>query len=206
MAHKFAELAFTPNVKAVQTEMGSRRAYENMDTGGDTYAHEIGDDEAAFIESRTSFYIATVSETSWPYIQHRGGHAGFLKAIDKRTLGFIDYRGNRQYVSVGNLRSNDRVSMFFMDYPLKARLKLLGRARVISFEEAGDHGLSIANDYRAKGERAMLIDVEGVDWNCPQHITERLPIDDVRGAVAEMQKRIASLESENADLKRHLGQ
>ncbi len=196
MAHKFAELAFTPAVRQVQVEQGSRRAYERMDEGEFDYNNLIGPDEAAFIESRDSVYMATVSETGWPYIQHRGGPAGFIKVLNERQIGFLDYRGNRQYVSVGNLQGSDRVSMFFMDYPRKARLKLLGHARVVTNEEATELGLIIPDGYRARSERAFVIDVAGFDWNCPQHITERYTIDELRPSIGKLQERIAELEAQ----------
>jgi predicted pyridoxine 5'-phosphate oxidase superfamily flavin-nucleotide-binding protein len=130
MGHKFAELAFTPNVKAEQTGRGSRRAYERFELSEDHH-DVLGPQESAFISMRDSFYMATVSETGWPYIQHRGGPVGFLKVLDEKTIGFADFRGNRQYISVGNLKSDDRVSLFLMDYANKARLKILGRARIV---------------------------------------------------------------------------
>lgn len=196
MAHKFAELAFTPAVRQVQTEQGSRRAYAPMDDGEFDYNNLIGPDEAAFIESRDSVYMATTSETGWPYIQHRGGPAGFIKVLNERQLGFLDYRGNRQYVSVGNLQGSDKVSMFFMDYPRKARLKLLGHARIVSNEEAAELGLIISDGYRARSERAFVIDVAGFDWNCPQHITERYTALELRPVIEELQARIDELEAQ----------
>ncbi len=198
MAHKFAELAFTDAVRQVQEEQGSRRAYTQMDEGDQDYNHLISENEAAFIESRDSFYMATISETGWPYIQHRGGAPGFVKVLNERQLGFLDYRGNRQYVTVGNLRGSDRVSLFFMDYARKGRLKLLGRAKVIATEEAAALGLSIQEGYRARAERAVVIDIAGFDWNCPQHITERFTLEELRPSIEAMQARIAELEAQLA--------
>ena len=172
MGHKFAEVAFTPNVKAEQERSGSRRSYARMEIGNDHH-DKLGSNEAAFIAERDSFYMATVSETGWPYIQHRGGPAGFVRILDDNTIGFADFAGNRQYVSVGNMQNNDRVSLFFMDYPNQTRLKLLGRVRLV---EPGDSKLlEQLNllDYRARVERGMVITIEGFDWNCPQHITPR---------------------------------
>ncbi len=199
MAHKFAEIAFTPTVRQVQAEHGSRRAYANLDEGEFDQNNLIGPNEAAFIETRDSVYMATVSETGWPYIQHRGGPTGFIKVLNERQLGFLDYRGNRQYVSVGNLQGSDRVSMFFMDYPRKARLKLLGHARVVTNEEATDLGLIIPDGYRARSERAFVIDVAGFDWNCPQHITERYTVEELRPTISKLQARIAELEEKLGD-------
>ncbi len=173
MAHKFAEIAFTPHVQAVQEAMGSHLAYAKFHAGEDHH-HILGPNEAGFIEARDSFYMATVSETGWPYIQHRGGPAGFVKVLDERTIGFADFRGNRQYVSVGNLQTNDRVSLFFMDYPHQARLKMLGRARVVGLDEEPDLIARLAVPaYKAKIERGFVIEVEAFDWNCSQHITPR---------------------------------
>jgi len=196
MAHKFAEIAFTPSVKDVQAEMGSRKAYTNMDSGEFDYAGELTDDEISFIESRDSFYMASVSETEWPYMQHRGGSRGFIGALDGNRIGFLDYRGNRQYISVGNIRKNDRVSLFFMDYPSKTRLKLLGHARVATVDEAEALGLKVADGYRAHPERAFVIDVAGFDWNCPQHITERYTLEDLRSSIQPLHDRIAELEKQ----------
>jgi len=196
MPHKFAELAFTPTVRRIQADLGSRRAYERLDEGEFDYNDLLGPDEKAFIESRDSVYMATVSETGWPYIQHRGGPTGFIKVLNERQIGFLDYRGNRQYVSVGNLQGSDKTSLFFMDYTRKARLKLLGHARVATDEEAAKLGLTVAEGYRARSERAILIDVAGFDWNCPQHITERYTLDEMRPAVEKLQARIAELEAQ----------
>ena len=134
MAHKFAEIAFTPVVRAIQVEEGSRMGYARMD-GGDDYNHRLSGREAIFIAARDSFYMSSVGETGWPYVQHRGGPQGFMKVLDERTIGFADYSGNRQYVSTGNLRGDNRVALFFMDYPNRTRLKMLGRVRTIGLDE-----------------------------------------------------------------------
>ncbi len=134
MGHGFAEIAFTESVREVQREMGSRAGYAVMD-GGDDYNHRLGEQEAEFIAARDSFYMASVSETGWPYLQHRGGPVGFMRVLDEKTIGFADFSGNRQYVSTGNFRKDNRISLFFMDYPNRTRLKLLGKIREISLEE-----------------------------------------------------------------------
>lgn len=176
MGNKFADIAFTGSVKEVQSREGSRDTYAKWENRPD-HNHVLGPNEAMFIAARDSFYMATVSETGWPYIQHRGGPAGFVKVLDQSTLGFADFRGNRQYVSVGNSLHNDRVSLFFMDYPNRARLKLLGRLSVIGADDAATmEKLSIDATYRARIERGMIIKVEAFDWNCPQHITQRFTI------------------------------
>jgi ferredoxin-NADP reductase/predicted pyridoxine 5'-phosphate oxidase superfamily flavin-nucleotide-binding protein len=173
MSRAFADIAFTPSVKAAQQRHGSREANRAFELAED--AHDsIGAREAEFIAERDSFYQATVSETGWPYVQHRGGPAGFLKVLDAKTIGFADFRGNRQYLSVGNLGADGRISLILMDYPNRRRLKIWGRARVV--HESEDAGLIARLEvpaYRARVERGIVIEVEACDWNCPQHITPR---------------------------------
>jgi hypothetical protein len=193
MGHKFAEIAFTPNVKKAQEVNGSRRSYARLEHG-EVHHDVLGPNEAAFIAERDSFYMATVSETGWPYIQHRGGPPGFIRVLDNKTIGFADFRGNRQYVSVGNLETDDRVSMILMDYPNRARLKILGRARLVGLDEQDIlHRLSLP-DYRAVVERGFVITIEALDWNCPQHITPRFTPAEIEEAVAPLRQRIAELE------------
>lgn len=194
MGHKFAELAFSENVKAEQDARGSRGGYARFEQGEDHH-DVLGPQEAAFIGMRDSFYMATVSETGWPYVQHRGGPAGFLKVLDEKTIGFADFRGNRQYISVGNLKSDDRVSLFLMDYASKARLKILGRARVIEASDEETLKRLALPDYQAQVERGMLIGVEAFDWNCPQHITQRFTLAEIEAATEPLRKRIEELES-----------
>lgn len=197
MPHKFAEIAFTRNVRQVQEQMGSRAGYSSMDSGPD-HNYVISGRERAFIEARDSFYMASVSETEWPYLQHRGGPAGFMKVLDESTIGFADYSGNRQYVTTGNVVNNDRVALFFMDYPNRTRLKLLGRMEIVG---PGDtERLSQLEDdgYRARVERGMIIHVEAFDWNCPQHITPRYTESDVAAL-------IEPLGSENGRLRAAVG-
>ena len=184
MGHKFAEIAFTPAVQDIQTQQGSRTSYARMENREDSN-HLLGEREAEFIGARDSFYMASVSETGWPYVQHRGGPAGFMKVLDEQTIGFVDYIGNKQYVSTGNLSKDGRVSLFFMDYPNRKRLKMYGRVRVVTKNGAkdgakdggkGDQEIIAQledDDYRARIDRAFLIHVEAFDWNCPQHITPR---------------------------------
>tara|TARA_R110002095_G_scaffold89488_3_gene78069 strand:- start:2286 stop:3866 length:1581 start_codon:yes stop_codon:yes gene_type:complete len=172
MAHKFAEIAFTNSVRDVQEKMGSRAGYASMDQG-EGYNFLLGERERAFIHARDSFYMASVSETGWPYLQHRGGPVGFMKVLGASTIGFADYSGNSQYITTGNVLSNNRVALFFMDYPNRARLKLLGRMEIVDPDEMDRLALLEDNHYRARIERGMLIHVEAFDWNCPQHITPR---------------------------------
>lgn len=201
MGHRFAEIAFTPTVKAVQEAQGSRAnslAFE----AGEAHHDRLGPAEAGFIAARDSVYIASVSETGWPYVQHRGGPPGFLRVLDEQTLGFADFRGNRQYVSIGNLARNDRVALILMDYAHRRRLKILGRARLLG---RGEDPALLAQlalpDYRARVERGILIAVEAFDWNCPQHITPRFTATEVAEAAAPLQARIAELEAELAALR-----
>jgi predicted pyridoxine 5'-phosphate oxidase superfamily flavin-nucleotide-binding protein len=153
----------------------------------------------AFIGERDSFCLATVSETGWPYIQHRGGPKGFLKVLDPHTLGFADYRGNRQYVSVGNLAGNDRVALILMDYAKSRRLKLLGRATTVgTTEDEMLLGRLRDTDYRARVERGVLIRIEAFDWNCPLHITPRFTIEEIELSLEPLRARIRELEEQVA--------
>jgi uncharacterized protein len=203
MGRKYGEIAFTDTVKRVQSAQGSRRGYAAMARKADA-GDRLGAEEAAFIGARDSFYMASVSETGWPYMQHRGGPAGFVRVLDDRTLGFADFRGNKQYVSVGNLLTDDRVSLFFMDYANRARLKIFGRVRLIGAGTQGEDAALLARldtgDYGAVVERGFVIAVEAFDWNCPQHITPRYTLGDVEKATSALRSRIADLE---ARLRQH---
>ncbi|WP_408952294.1 pyridoxamine 5'-phosphate oxidase family protein [Lysobacter sp. Hz 25] len=173
MSRAFADITFTPSVKDAQQRHGSREANRAFELAEDA-RDSIGEREAEFIAERDSFYQATVSETGWPYVQHRGGPAGFLKVLDAKTIGFADFRGNRQYLSVGNLAADGRISLILMDYPNRRRLKIWGRARIV--DESSDAALIARLEvpaYRARVERGIVIEVEACDWNCPQHITPR---------------------------------
>ncbi len=198
MPHHFARIAFTPTVRQVQEELGSRPGYARMEAVPHAMNDRFTDTEASFISARNSFYMATISETGWPYIQHRGGPSGFVRVLDGRTIGFADFRGNRQYISVGNLMTEERVSLFFMDYPHKTRLKLFGRARIIGLDDVPMLSRLEIPDYRARIERGFIITVEGFDWNCPQHITERFTFAEMTEVAAPMHVRIAELEAELA--------
>ncbi|MDP3890633.1 pyridoxamine 5'-phosphate oxidase family protein [Nocardioides sp.] len=201
MTGHYAQLAFTPLVTRHQATHGSAGAYARMAESGDA-PDRIGPDEAAFIESRDSFFIATVSETGWPYVQHRGGPPGFLQVVDDTTLGFADFRGNRQYITRGNLDHDPRVSLFLVDYQLQARMKILGRARVVEPErEPGMLSRLTPPDYAARIERAVLIEVEAFDWNCRQHIPAMVPLHTVQHTISELAGRIADLEAELAEAK-----
>ncbi|KGM88784.1 putative flavin-nucleotide-binding protein structurally [Roseovarius mucosus DSM 17069] len=195
MPHHFAEIAFTPTVTRLQEDLGSRAAYARMQAAEDPVNLHLSQIEADFIAARDSVYMATVTETGWPYIQHRGGPAGFMRVLDDRTLGFADFRGNRQYISLGNLSTDARVSLFFMDYPNRRRLKLFGRARAVGLEDEDLLARLEMPDYRARIERGFLITVEGFDWNCPQHITPRFTVDQLEDVTTPLHARIAQLEA-----------
>lgn len=175
MGNRFAELAFSPAAKELQRVHGSARQYERMQEYGASNS-ALGPAEAEFIGERDSFYMATVNENGWPYLQHRGGPKGFLKVLDERTLAFPDFRGNRQYISVGNAATNDRVSLFLMDYPNQARLKILGHLSAADIDAYPQLRLP---EYRAIPERALVVRVEAFDWNCPQHITPRYTLQEL---------------------------
>lgn len=192
MSNHFASIAFTPHVRAVQAELGSRRAYERW-TSGDADPVRLGPDEQSMITTRDSFYLASVSETGWPYVQHRGGPPGFLKVLDEVTIGCADYRGNRQYVTVGNARTEDRVAMILMDYPSRTRLKVLGRLTVVDVSDPDTERMRDPQ-YPGRAERFFRIRVEAFDWNCPQHITPRYTLAQIEEHVAPLHARIAELE------------
>jgi predicted pyridoxine 5'-phosphate oxidase superfamily flavin-nucleotide-binding protein len=193
MAGKFLELAFTPNVLAAQEKYFGRA--QNLPPQPERDA--LTDDEAQFIGSRDSFYLATVSESGWPYLQHRGGKPGFLRVVSPTQLAFADYPGNRQMLSAGNLAANHRVCLFLMDYPQRTRLKILGHARVV---DAREHPALVAQvagpETRGMVERVFLIDVISYDWNCPKYITPRYTAAEVEEAVAPLRARIAELEAQ----------
>lgn len=200
MAKNFAEIAFTESVKAQQQKYGSRRQYARMETM--PRGNEISEHEAEFIAERDSFYLATVGANGFPYVQFRGGPRGFLKVLDAKTLAYADFRGNMQYISVGNLTGNDKAALILMDYANRQRLKIYARIEVI---EANDNPALIAQlqdaSYEAQVERAMVLHVEAFDWNCPQHITPRFTIEEIREMNAPLYEHIAKLEAEVARLK-----
>lgn len=197
MPHAFADIAFTPSVKAAQQREGSRAGYARSFEGpGERFSDRLGEQEAGFIAAQRSVYLATVSETGWPYVQHRGGPAGFLKVLDDKTLAFADFAGNRQLVSVGNLAVNDRVALILVDYAERVRLKLLGRLSVRDLGVANPlYAQLVSPGYPARVQRAFVIQVEALDWNCPQHIPQRFDAEDVHRALAERDARIAELEA-----------
>lgn len=201
MSRAYSDIAFTQAVRALQTRLGSRAAYAALDRTEDR-RHQLSEHEAEFISERDGFYQATVSETGWPYVQFRGGPAGFLKVLDASTLAYGDFRGNRQYISVGNLGGNDRISLMLMDYASRQRLKILGRVRLVS--EAEDPALMAQlrlPGYRAQIERAFVIDIEAYDWNCPQHITPRFTETEIEQAVQPLRDELEQLRQELARVR-----
>ena len=174
MTHQFADVTFTESVKAAQEHHGSRAHNKRLQTNFGPN-DQLGPREADFIAQRDTFYIATVSETGWPYVQHRGGPPGFLKVLSSTQLAYADFRGNTQLISVGNVSNNGRCSLILMDYPNRRRLKVLGHMRVADARNLSPEILEQVGhpDYRARVERVVTIDGDAFDWNCPQHITRR---------------------------------
>jgi len=197
MAAKFQELAFTDSVRRTQQQYYGQSRPVRPVPAPDALTH----DEIDFIQARDSFYMATVSETGWPYLQHRGGKTGFLRVISPSQLAFADYKGNRQLISTGNLAATDRVMLFLMDYPERTRLKILGHAHL---QDAREHPELVAQlaepDMQDKVERLFFIDVVSFDWNCQQYITPRYTVEEIKGIIAPLRERIAELE---AQIKNH---
>ena len=203
MPYGFLDIAITPSVRAVQASMGADNAWQ--DFKGDRAFDRFRENEAAFIAERDSFYVATVSETGWPYVQHRGGPRGFLKLIDDRTLAFADYRGNRQYISTGNLAANDRACLILMDYPNRARMKIYARVEIVALDENPALAARVmVEGYKAKPERIYLLHLETFDWNCAQHIKPRFTEEEIDQAMQPIRGRLEALEAENAALKARL--
>jgi predicted pyridoxine 5'-phosphate oxidase superfamily flavin-nucleotide-binding protein len=195
----FHRIAFGPSVRAVQSEYGSRDGYARVER-----AHagpvELGRDEREFIESIDGFYLGSTTDDGWPYIQYRGGPAGFLKVLGPTTLGFADFGGNRQFISVGNVRHDDRVSLFLMDYAARTRLKLFARMRVVPASD--DPALAerlVMPEYPGRVERLVTLEVAGFDWNCPKHIVERFTREQIAPVLERYQARIAELEGRLRD-------
>ncbi|WP_419898035.1 pyridoxamine 5'-phosphate oxidase family protein [Roseomonas sp. USHLN139] len=200
MAYSFLDTYATPSVQAAQAAMGADHLWRGG--GRDRVFDRLDEDVAAFIAERDSFYMASTAENGWPYVQHRGGPAGFLKVIDPVTLAFADYRGNRQYISTGNLAADDRVALILVDYPRRARLKLLAHATMVPL--GSDPALEEAvrdPGYRGQAERVFRLRLQAYDWNCPQHITPRFTAEQVNAGLAPLRARLAELEAENAALR-----
>lgn len=201
----FGALVFTPAVKALQASHGSRRQYARMERS-EASRQRLGPSEIEFIGTRDSFYWATTGSTGWPYVQHRGGLPGFLTVVDDTTLALADYRGNKQFISAGNLLTDSRVAMIMVDYPAQARLKILGRVDVFAGSQADEWlpRVRITGD-AAVIERVFVVHVEAYDWNCPQHITPRYTTAQIQQAIDPLEERLRELEAENARLRRDCG-
>ena len=201
MSHKFYDLTFTESVKAAQEHYGSRRGYARFETGEESKFVGLTETEIEFIKQRDGFYLATVGADASPYIQFRGGAAGFLKVLDANTLGYADFRGNQQYISVGNLLENKKAALILMDYANRQRLKILTRIEVKDAADAPELIAKLAvPEYKAKIERAMILRVEAFDWNCPQHITPRFTAEETKARIAPLYEHIEKLEAENKRL------
>ena len=200
MAKNYPALAFTDAVKKMQEKAGSRSSYARMER--DTYVDGLTENEIQFISNMDSFYLATIGENGYPYIQHRGGPKGFLKVLDKKRIGFIDFRGNMQYISVGNMATNNNAAIIMVDYPARARLKILAKASIIELnDDAALYDLLDLKDYQFRPERMMVFDIEAYDWNCPQHITPRYTLEDIEEGFASQREQIAALQAEIKALK-----
>jgi uncharacterized protein len=205
MAYGFLDIASTPSVKAAQAANGGATVWSKFD--GDRAFDRFTEAEADFIAQRDNFYMVSESETGRPYIQHRGGAPGFLRVLGEKTLGFADYRGNRQYISVGNISADDRVALILVDYPHRRRLKLYARAetRILS-DDPTLAGRLLTPGCKAKVERAVVLHLEAFDWNCPQHIALRFTEAELAEALAPIRKRMSELERENEALRNRVAE
>jgi predicted pyridoxine 5'-phosphate oxidase superfamily flavin-nucleotide-binding protein len=200
MAKNFAAIAYSDAVKEMQEKLGSRSTYARMER--DTYVDGLTDNEVDFIGQRDSFYMASIGANGFPYIQHRGGPKGFLKVLDSKRVGFIDFKGNMQYITVGNLATNNNVALIMVDYPARARLKIFAKAEIIELKNNPElYDLLDLGDYKFRPERMMVLNIEAYDWNCPQHIIPRYSAEEIEQAFAPQRKRMAQLEEEVKVLK-----
>ncbi|UXS34538.1 pyridoxamine 5-phosphate oxidase [Agrobacterium tumefaciens] len=202
MTYGFLDIAVTPAVRKVQQQLGVASMWENF--RGHREFDRFTDQEASFIADRDSFYMATTSETGWPYLQHRGGAKGFLKFLDDRTLAFADYRGNFQYTSVGNLSANDKACLFLMDYPRRARLKIYVHAEAMSLDADPALTAAVLDGTTGRAERIVRLRLQNFDWNCPQHIVPRYTEVQIEDGLRPIRERLAELEAENAKLREQL--
>jgi predicted pyridoxine 5'-phosphate oxidase superfamily flavin-nucleotide-binding protein len=199
----YPQLAFTDAIKELQEDYGSRQAYERAEKH--QVVDGLTDNEIQFIGDRDSFYLASYGENGYPYIQHRGGPAGFVKVIDKHTIGFVDFTGNKQYISVGNIATQSHVALIMVSYPHRARLKIYADARIVQREQDKElFKLLDPADYKHRPERMILFDIKAYDWNCPQHITPRYTVDEITEAFAPQRDYIKQLEEEVQLLKEQL--
>jgi len=200
MAKNFASLAFSDEVKLLQEKYGSRKGYERMER--QSVVDGLTEYEVDFIGKRDSFYMASIGENGFPYIQHRGGPKGFIKVIDVNTIAFLDFSGNKQFITVGNLVTHNKVSVIMVDYPARARLKMYARAERIELNARPELlKLLTLEDYPAKPERIMLLHIEAYDWNCPQHISARFTVEEIEEVLAPQREYIKKLELELKQFK-----
>jgi predicted pyridoxine 5'-phosphate oxidase superfamily flavin-nucleotide-binding protein len=204
MTKSFGSLVFTPVVKSLQERYNSRRQYARMEQFGGSPGG-FGPDETEYLSERDTFFMASIGTTGWPYVQHRGGPKGFLKVIDAQTLAFADFLGNKQYVSTGNLITDDRVALILVDFPRQLRLKILGHVEILDGEKMKDLLARVRDaDYKATVERIFVIHVEAFDWNCSQHIVPRFTQGEIRDALQPIEKQMQELQAENAKLRERL--
>lgn len=201
MAKNFAEIAFTDAVKRLQEKHGSRDSYERMEKF--SVVDGLTENEVSFIKNRDSFYLASIGTKEFPYIQHRGGPKSFLKVLDSKRLGFIDFVGNKQYVSVGNIETNNNVSLIMIDYPTRTRLKIFAKAEIIELKDNPElYDVLNLDDYEFRPERMMLFHIEAYNWNCPQHIIPRYTVDEINEVFLSLKEYITKLEEEITELKK----
>jgi predicted pyridoxine 5'-phosphate oxidase superfamily flavin-nucleotide-binding protein len=199
----YAAIAFSDASKVLQLEFGSRNTYERVEKNN--VVEGLSVNETAFISQQDHFYMASFGENEYPYIQHRGGPKGFVKVLDAKTIAFVDFSGNKQYISVGNLATNSHVALIMISYPHQARLKMYAQARIIHLDEnPGLFDEIDPHDYKHKPERMVVLEIQAYDWNCPQHITPRYTADEVESAFASQRKYVSDLETENKRLKEEL--
>ena len=200
MAKNFASIGFSTAARQLQEKYGSRQSYARMEK--DSYVDGLTENEVNFIAERDSFYMASIGENGFPYVQHRGGPKGFLKVLDNKRLGFIDFKGNMQYITAGNLATNNNVALIMVDYPTRARLKIFARAEVAELASHQElyNALNLEG-YKFRPERMMVLHIEAYDWNCPQHIVPRYTIEEIERALAPQREYIAKLEAEIKALK-----
>jgi predicted pyridoxine 5'-phosphate oxidase superfamily flavin-nucleotide-binding protein len=202
MPRAFAEIGFTPSVLAIQEQQGSAKGYAKFLDLDAERGDQIGPDEAEFISRMDGFFQASVSANGWPYVQFRGGPKGFIKVLDEKTIAYADFRGNRQYLSAGNITDDGRVSLILVDYPNRRRLKIWGRAELVQTQDDPDLIQKLHNtSYRAQPERAVIITIEALDWNCPAHIPQRMTLEEMDPLLTTLRTENAQLKSQNAELQ-----
>ncbi|TGD85501.1 pyridoxamine 5-phosphate oxidase [Mycolicibacterium sp. CH28] len=207
MSKRYAAIAFTDDVRAVQAEHGSQGFYGRKFVAGKATPgpDPLTELEKDYLRERDGFYLASVGESGWPYVQFRGGPPGFVHIMDDHTIGWADFRGNLQYISTGNVTGDDRIAIIALDYAQQRRLKIFGHARIVTADEDSELVSSLADDsYDAVIERAVVVSVEAYDWNCQQHITPRYTAAELEGALAPMRSQLAALQTENTRLREQL--